>query len=181
MCDVWASCLHRGAETSDSVSQRIWAKTLSWRFPFLASSTFLRKYSVMVWGHPAVLLFWWQLWGSCAGRWSFTATGIDIYLNLIHWSWVENMLGHLKSHAWVFWIFRDTEQWATPLGLGDIHLQVFFSISLYLSFLIIQARSEKQHLPASHNIHIYCCWGGFTAAAAKIPNQSCTLKCQSSA
>lgn len=48
-------------------------------------------------GHPAVLLFWWQLWGSCAGRCSFRETGIDVYLNPVHWSWDENILGHPKS------------------------------------------------------------------------------------
>lgn len=116
---------------------------------------------------------------SCAGRCSFTVTEIDVYLNPVHWSCVENVLRHPKSHTWLFPVFRGMEQWVTLLGLGDIHLQISFLISLYLSFLFIQVGSEKQHLPASHHIHIHCCWGGFTTAAGKVSDQSCTLKCQS--
>lgn len=129
----------------------------------------------MVWGHPAVLLFWWQLcWkmqfhsdrNRCLSQSSSLVLGWKCFR-------------HPKSHTWLFPVFRGMEQWVTLLGLGDIHLQISFLISLYLSFLFIQVGSEKQHLPASHHIHIHCCWGGFTTAAGKVSDQSCTLKCQS--
>lgn len=40
--------------------------------------------------------------GSGGERCSFTGIGIDIYLDPVHWSWARNILGHPKSHAWLF-------------------------------------------------------------------------------
>lgn len=37
--------------------------------------------------------------GSRAERCRFAGIGIDLYLDPVHWSWIENILGHPKSHA----------------------------------------------------------------------------------